>query len=390
MAHQYVVLTVQLGWDDPDSVDFALVRSGTAKHLVGLEQDALALRGRLAGLSVSGDGEQARKTMLLGQVDAMLVRLKQLEGRNRTFDEESRLLFGVVAPPDTGGEERRQVRDELAVLLGGSDDLDLHYAGFEGGFVIPTDKVPAVMQAALTECRAQTAQHMKLPSDEHVDVEYVGNKPWSAFSEYLGGDRSVIRVNLDAALTVDRVLNLACHEGYPGHHVFNMIRDRAVAQGMGLEEFRVQPTFSPQSYVSEAAASYAPQLALSDQERLRVERDVLMPLAGIKPKDVELSLRVEKLVDALQTAEPEIAREYLDGQLEWARALEALRLEALMEHGEATLTYLNEFRGYMLAYTVGLDSVKSLVESGGAKEQERWARYQELMLNPVVRLPERK
>jgi len=117
---------------------------------------------------------------------------------------------------------------------------------------------------------------------------------------------------------------------------------------------------------------------------LRVERDVLMPLAGIARQDVAKYVQVEALVERLHTAEPEIAREYLDGRLEWARALEALRAEALMDHGEATLTYLNEFRSYMLAYTVGADAVKALVEAGGANDAVRWSRYERLMREPEV------
>jgi len=160
-----------------------------------------------------------------------------------------------------------------------------------------------------------------------------------------------------------------------------------MVRGLHREEFLVQPTFSPQSYVSEAAASYAPSMVLSDDERLHIERDVLMPIAGLKGLDCKRYLEVQKLVDSLHTAEPAIAREYLDGRLEFMRAADALERETMMEHGETALLYLNEFRSYVLAYTVGNDRVEALVEAGHPTDAERWRRYVGLMVNPLVSLP---
>jgi hypothetical protein len=153
---------------------------------------------------------------------------------------------------------------------------------------------------------------------------------------------------------------------------------------MHREEFRVQPTFSPQSYLSEAAASYAPAL-LSDDERLRIESDILFPLAGLKAADVRRYLKVQKLIASLHTAEPSIARDYLDGNLEFVRAADALERETLMEHSETTLLYLNEFRTYMLTYTLGADQVKAFVEGGGASSQEKWRRYLSLVTMQELR-----
>jgi hypothetical protein len=58
-----------------------------------------------------------------------------------------------------------------------------------------------------------------------------------------------------------------------------------------------------------------------------------------------------------------------------------------MQHGETTLLYLNEYRSYMLSYTLGVDTVKALIEAGNPTDAERWQRYLNLMTNPVVSLP---
>lgn len=393
-VRKYLGLAIQLGERDPDSLDF-YVGSDPAldklraqpEVLGGLRASALALSDQVRTMPASPAFDATRKARLVSLIDAIALRTEELQGYNRPFDVESRILFGVVAPPDHDAAARARVRAQLARLLANDKDPAAAYSRFDAQFVVRPDRVPAVMAAALQQCRALTLQHMSLPPGEHVDIRYVNLKPWSAFSHYIGNAHSVIDVNMDYPLTVDRIVNLACHEGYPGHHVFNTMRDMTLVQGQHLDEFRVQTTFSPQSYVSEAAASYAPSLVLSDAERLHLEEDLLFPIAGLKGLDCRRYLEIERLIGSLHTAEPSIAREYLDGRLEFVRAADALERETLMEHGETTLLYLNEYRSYMLSYTLGVDSVKALVEAGHPTDTERWRRYQSLMTNPVLSLP---
>jgi hypothetical protein len=402
LARAYAGLSVQLGARDADSLDFAIGADAATEalrrnpqSLYALHRSALALRDQVSALPAGGAGARsdaaARKALLLGQIDAMVLRTEQLLGNDRSFDAESRVLFGVVAPEDHEAEARRRVRARVAALLGGAGhsaaDPAAAYARFDAQFIVPPERVPAVMMLALQQCRAITLQHMTLPAGEHVDLAYVGHKPWAAFSRYLGDAHSLIELNMDYPLTVDRLLELACHEGYPGHHVFNTLRDLTLAQGSHRAEFTVQPTFSPQSFVSEAAASYAPELALSAADRLHIERDLLASAAGLRPLDFVRYLALQRAVAALHTAEPSIAREYLDGRLEFVRAADALARETLMVHAEPTLLYLNEYRTYMLAYTLGQDRVQALVEAGQPSDAERWRRYVALMTGPVVSLP---
>jgi hypothetical protein len=229
----------------------------------------------------------------------------------------------------------------------------------------------------MQECRKRTLQHLSLPTGETVTIEYVGSKPWNAYSSYEGGFHSRIQINATFPLTVDRALQLACHEGYPGHHVYNTLVDAQLVQRQHRWELMVQPTFSPQSFSSEALATYAADVAFPEDERLRFERDVLFPMAGIDRAKAEKYIEVSRLVNDLESAEPAIARDYLDGRLEWTRAASALEERALMLHTEATLKYLNEYRTYMLTYTVGKEVVKDCFANREATD--RWALYEQLI-----------
>jgi hypothetical protein len=391
-AREYLRLAVALGERDSDSLDFyfgpeALVREvrDDPPKLDLIRQQAVTLSEQVRKFRNRTAENSGRANFLVAQLAAIALRAQLLSGRNPQFDTESLTFFHVKAA-DASAASRAHTRVELTSILGRETSLSRAYTAFDARFQVSPERLPAVMEEALRQCRAQTLRYIVLPAGERVNVEYVFHKPWSAFSRYLGHAHSVIQVNMDFPLTVDRVLNLACHEGYPGHHVFNTLRDRSLVQSMQRDEWFVQPTFSPQSFVSEAAASYAPDLAFRPEERLHIERDFLFPLAGVSPRDAKRYLHVQRLVESLHTAEPAVAKDYLDGRLEFVRAADALQRETLMEHPETMLLYFNEYRSYMLTYTEGRDRVQSLIEHDHPTEQDRWHRYHQLMIGPVFSL----
>jgi hypothetical protein len=60
----------------------------------------------------------------------------------------------------------------------------------------------------------------------------------------------VIQVNTDLPIYIDRAVDLAAHEGYPGHHVYNSLLEKNLVRDRGWVEFSVYALFSPQSLVA--------------------------------------------------------------------------------------------------------------------------------------------
>ena len=62
-------------------------------------------------------------------------------------------------------------------------------------------------------------------------------------------------------------------------------------------------------------------------------------------------------MDRLRWVQVDIARRYLDGELEFVRAGRALEEEALMPEAstDAMLKFFNRFRTYSVTYTAGFD-----------------------------------
>jgi hypothetical protein len=368
---QYVRLVLALGVRDPDSLDFYAGPAAWAQRartdpptIPEIRAAALALEGEVVREQPRRSEERSRRFFLIGQLQALAARAQLLEGRRLPFDEESRLLFGV----DAGNRDRSvftEARREIDALLPGRGALSERYSAFDRRFLVAPSRLRAVMAAAIDGCRRVTAAHVRLPPGEEVRVEYVHGMPWSAFTRYEGHARSLTQINLDFALTVDRLFELACHETYPGHHVINSLLDMPV-----------QPMFSPQSLRTEGAATFAVELAFPEADRLAFERDRLFPLAGLDPRDAELYQRVSRLVDRLRWLQVDVARRYLDGELEFVRAATALEEDALMPAPDATLKFFNEFRTYAVTYTVGRDLAADSVAARDDLRQ-KWRAYQE-------------
>ena len=81
--------------------------------------------------------------------------------------------------------------------------------------MIPKEKLDTVFQLAIKECRARTLAHVTLPPNESCAVENVTNKPWGGYNWYKGNFQSVIQVNTDLPIFIDRAVDLAAHEGIP-------------------------------------------------------------------------------------------------------------------------------------------------------------------------------
>jgi len=390
-ARQYVRLVVALGERDPDSIDFYAgpsdLMEDVRRHppaLPAIERDARDLASRV-GLGTAGDADAARRRDLVRDLGSLAARARLLLGERLPYDRESRALFGVVPPPFDEARQKTVLAQVAAELPGGGALVD-RYVAFTRQFVVPPDRLAALMAAALEGCRDRTRTHLGLPPGEHASIVLVNNKPWSAYSRYQGGGHSVISVNTDFSFTVDQALQMACHEGYPGHHARSTLLDARLVHGRGWPEFSAQATFSAGSLVSEATAMYAGRLAFPAAERIRFERERLLPLAGIpaaRGDAIGRHIRLERLVERLQDVQEDVARRYLDGDLEFARAATRLEREALLPRAESALKYINEYRSYVTTYTSGAAAVAAFMETCAAEtapESDRWGCFERLLM----------
>ncbi|NIV17480.1 MAG: hypothetical protein GWN47_03530, partial [Woeseiaceae bacterium] len=76
-------------------------------------------------------------------------------GDKLPFDEEALRLFGATAP-DYDAAHFEGILADIDALLEGEGDLPGRVKRFREQFVIPPDRVTAVFDAAIAECRRRT------------------------------------------------------------------------------------------------------------------------------------------------------------------------------------------------------------------------------------------
>ena len=397
LAEQYVRLVLAVGQHDADYVDAyygppALKTKAEARKRpladIGAEARRLIATIPAAPAAPSGDPlVTLRHEYLRRQLQALEARVRLLEGTRLTFDEESRALYDAVAP-DHPAAHYETALGELDRLVPGTGSLVERLEQFRRDFIIPTDRLSRVFDRAIEECRNRSQKHIALPDGESFRVEYVTNKSWSGYNWYQGNFHSLIQVNTDLPIFIDRAVDLACHEGYPGHHVYNVLLEQHLVRARGWLEFTVYPLFSPQSLIAEGTANYGIEVAFPGVERVAFERDVLFPLAGLDATRTDAYYAVQAITERLAYAGNEAARGYLDGRMTRGEAIEWLTRYALMApaRAEQRTRFIDQYRSYVINYNLGKDLVKTYIESlADGSTDARWQSFADLISSP--RLP---
>ncbi len=366
-ARRFVMLATSLGHLYPKEVDaywgppeLDMRNRGPVPSLAGLHHDLAQLRG-----AVAGDAPSPRRDRLAGRLQHLLALLDVIaKPRALSFDDEAKAVYGVVAPPPDSAAQAR-AREVLDGLLPGRGDLSSRLGAWRARFMIPDYRRRAVFLRALQECRARTLAHWQLPADEQVEVAWAADVP-AAWQRYQGHDRSRLEINPAAVADPGTALDVACHEGYPGHHA------QFLVMAMGGVEDSVVILRSPDQVLREGAANAGVDLAFPPVARLAFTRDVLFPMAGFAPRDAARFLAVHRAVTDLSLSVMPILRDYRDGRLASGDAMAHLVLDAQVSSPEALLEFTRDFGAYVAGYTVARDMVAACVAARAGKG-DRWA-----------------
>ncbi len=397
IGEEYVKLALAIGTHDRNYVDAYFgppqwkeqaVKDNLSLYHV--RADALVLQQQLANTDVSEAPQEVkhRHLFLTKQLAAMVGRLDYLAGVKMTFDQETRLLYDAVEPvvPES---HYAAIVAEIGKLLPGGGSVAERVEAERRRFAVPKDKLLEVFKAAIDEARRRTLQHISLPPDESFEVELVSNKPWSAYNWYQGNAHSLIQVNTDLPVDIDFAIHLACHEGYPGHHVYNTLLERKLRNERGWIEYSIYPLFSPESLIAEGTAEYGVDLVLPPADRLKFLREVLYPLAGLNPANAERHLRLTELTGRLQAGEGQAARDYLDGKMSREDTIQWMMKFSLLsrERAEKRMSFIDTYRGYIINYGYGKQLVAEYMKAKGAtasRPDAAWKLFETLLSTPVV------
>lgn len=386
LAERYVKLVLAIGNHQPSYVDaYYGPESFKSNSLVPLEeltQNVSALINDIEHHPQSSD-ESLRKAFLLVQTRSMLTYIEWLNGNTKTFNNEAALLYDATMPT-ISIDQLNNALAHLSELVPGEGPLTERFIRYQAQFAIPNDKLDIVFNAAINEARKRTKQHIALDDNEGFNIEYVTDKVWSGYNWYKGNNHSLIQLNTDFPIYIERAIDLASHEGYPGHHVFNSLMEKHLVNNKGWIEYSVYPLFSPMSLLAEGSANYGIDVAFPKQERLAFEQNVLFPLAGFNPTDAPLYYEIQEVKQQLAYADNLVAQQYLDGEIDMQQAIELLMKYTLVTREKALqrIGFIETNRAYVINYTLGQDLVKQYVEKHSNTSQTPWQVFSELLANP--------
>ncbi|MCC8410523.1 hypothetical protein LJ707_16390 [Mucilaginibacter sp. UR6-1] len=397
LAAQYVKLGLTIGQYDEDFVDAYYgpdslkpkTEAGETFPKDSLLASVNVLMNDLKDVSRGAvvDSNRLRADWMYNQLIAFGERIRIFSGEYLPFDEESKQLFGVKAPTYEEDYFKTQL-DELDSILPGSGSVSNRFQRLAKKFIIPKDKVDAVMKAAIAEARKRTMAHYKLPAGEAFTLEYVKDKPWSGYNWYKGKYHSDVQINTDLDIYIDRAIDVGSHESYPGHHVYNMLLEKNLYNDKKWVEISLYPLFSPQSLIAEGSANYGIEVAFPGNDKVNFTRNVLLPLAGLDTADVDLYFKALSIRGKLNYARNEAARGILSDEMSDNKAQQWLRKYCLMDDETAnkSVKFIKKYRSYVINYNYGQDLVKGHIERNGGTAKnpaKRWELFGQLLSHEV-------
>lgn len=399
IAEGYVKLVLEVGKYDPMYVDAYygpkewkpreenLTFDSTANVKLISEADSLLNELELLSEYKATELETLRYRYLYKQLFAVKTKIIILNGSVLPFDLESRALYDV-SPTETTEEDLQMIIDELVKILPGKGDVSERITNFKKKFEVPKDKISAVFDAAIKECRSRTSKYIDLPAGEKFKVEYVVGKPWGAYNWYKGNLFSVIQIATDFPVYIDSPVGLAAHEGYPGHHVYNILMEQNLVKNKGWIEYTVYPLYSPQSLIAEGTAVYGEEILFPGDERMKFEKEVLFPLAKLDTTDADIYYKVLSLQEKLSGAGVLAARNYLNG--DWTKDETVAWLQKFQlrtkERAEKYLSFIETYRSYVVTYNAGDKIIRDYVESNGGTEDNLARKWE--ILNMLISTPQ--
>jgi hypothetical protein len=179
-----------------------------------------------------------------------------IAGEPISYSDEVERCYGV-RPERRDESVFLAAHEQLEALLPGEGTLGERREAWRDRNRVDPNKLMPIVNDLLALARRRTDELFGLVDGEAIDVEEVHDEPWWAFNYYQGNRRSHVVLNVDVPTTYGDLLELCCHEGYPGHHTERSTKEVVIAERLGdiTETINLVPT--PVSMLAEGIATTA-------------------------------------------------------------------------------------------------------------------------------------
>ena len=348
-----------------------------------LAEDAATLRERVAAEIAEPD--RCR------WLDRQLVALETLAARRAgpvlPYAEEVTRCFDAppsYLPPATYPEVRR----ELERLLPGPGPLVDRLEAWDARFVVPPDRIQAVVDALLPGIREASMARFPAPAGESMRVGLVSGQPWSGYNWYDGGLRSRVDLNTDLPIRAPALLDTLSHETFPGHHLEHAWKEQRLVVELRRVEATILLIDTPECYVSEGLAELGRRFTLDPDARAGLLRTACR-VAGlpVTDDDVVRQLAISASLHRLRGSDGDAALMLHAAGRPRADVLAFLCDEALMSpaRAEKRLEFVEHplWRTYVFSYVGGEALLGRWCDAAGSEEGAR-ARFLRLLTEQLT------
>jgi len=222
---------------------------------------------------------------------AMETSLNVANGKNIPYLEQVNKFYDIK-PELVDDSIFYKAAEKLDELYSGNGSLSERLNTLEKQRTIPVERFEETYNHAFKILQTRTKEIFPdlLPNSEEIKVKIVKNQPWLANTIYLGNFKSQIELNADIPTDWKKVLNLASHEGYPGHHTEFSIKEKSLYLEEQQFEHCLLSYQIPKLVVSEGIAVTAIDVLFSPREIVKLGLEEICP-----------NLKTEYSIDALVT-----------------------------------------------------------------------------------------
>jgi hypothetical protein len=313
-----------------------------------------------------------RRGYLDVQLRGMEATARRLGGEEMAFRDEVRAYFDIE-PVYTPEAVFEAANAELESLLPGDGPLTERLHAWRAQFEVTPEVARRMIDTIAAEARRRTAELITLPEGDEVRFELVRDKPWSGYNWYLGGGRSLVEINTDLPIKANALLDLVCHEAYPGHHTEHALKEQRLYRERGWGEQAIQLINTPECVIAEGIATLAARMIFGD-ELHAWEAEHLYPLAGISG-DPEREARIARAQWHLRAISGNAAIMLHEQGADPQDAVRYIIRYGLRSEREArqNLRFISTplWRAYIFTYFIGRQLLGDWIARGNPRERFR-------------------
>lgn len=273
--------------------------------------------------------------------------------------------------------------DRLDKALPGSGTIPDRIAAMRSRGAVPPDKIERVVRAAVAECRRRSAHHLRMPREE-LEISFPNDPLVPAQANYEGEGKGKMAVSSALPADVDRLLQTSCHEAYPGHHLHFASLDERLWRERKWPETGIGLNFNPVFPVSDAISEYGVGMVFPIEERMKFEREVLYPLAGLTMQDEAGWRALIQARSSVLGATSTLIRDYLDRKIDEPTAKQLAMRYRLMspQSAEQLLKMVNAFGTDVIASDQGWLAIDRAF--AGKPVNQQWRLLQRMEEEPML------